>query len=84
MPFDAERSDGDLSECVAFIIKHSDTGRRNRAEYVYVSVNEGVVTLFGVVQSRRAAQDIEATVRKRIGEVPIRNHIRRAPLFPDW
>ena len=46
-----------------------------RARNVYISVSDGVVTLFGAVRDSGAARDIEEAVRTNTGIDAVQNNI---------
>jgi osmotically-inducible protein OsmY len=48
---------------------------KNRARNVYVSVSDGVVTLYGAVRDSAAARDIEKAIRTNTGLDAVQNNI---------
>lgn len=81
---EAALSDQDLAAQIASIIKDNHNAIHSGAGYIYASVTDGIVTLYGVVRGQTAARDIEAAVRKQIRCAPIRNNIQTTGIFPEW
>ena len=81
---EAAQSDQDLAAQIASVIKDNHHTISASAGYVYASVTDGIITLYGVVRGKRAARDIEAAVRKQIRGALISNNIQTKGLFPEW
>jgi osmotically-inducible protein OsmY len=48
---------------------------KNRTRNVYVSISDGVVTLYGAVRDSAAARDIEKAIRTNTGLDAVQNNI---------